>query len=197
MRVFLEDPAVPMDTNHLEREIRPIAVGRKNWLFCWKEAGARQLSVLYRLISTCRLKGIGPYPYMAITGNFARMLNRPVQTRITREQEFYIGSARSGMQGWIKVGVKADGKVSAVDLVIVFAHGEADHLVAKYRQPICLVGHKHPAGGQQRRFPDHALRLGALRLYPDEIEARVPSQRFNQRGTAVISLDDHQIGFVL
>lgn len=62
---------------------------------------------------------IGPYPYMAITGNFARMLNRPVQTRITREQEFYIGSARSGMQGWIKVGVKADGKVSAVDLVIV------------------------------------------------------------------------------
>jgi len=62
---------------------------------------------------------IGPYPYMAITGNFARMLNRPVQTRITREQEFYIGSARSGMQGWIKVGVKADGKVTAVDLVIV------------------------------------------------------------------------------
>lgn len=62
---------------------------------------------------------IGPYPYMAISGNFSRMLNRPVQLRITREQEFYIGSARSGMQGWIKVGVKADGKVSAVDLVIV------------------------------------------------------------------------------
>ena len=64
MRVFLEDPAVPMDTNHLEREIRPIAVGRKNWLFCWKEAGARQLSVLYSLISTCRLQGIDPYTYL-------------------------------------------------------------------------------------------------------------------------------------
>lgn len=62
---------------------------------------------------------IGPYPYMAITGNFARMLNRPVQLRITREQEFYIGSARSGMQGWLKMGVKADGKVSAIDLIIV------------------------------------------------------------------------------
>ncbi len=62
---------------------------------------------------------IGPYPYMAITGQFSRQLNRPVQLRITREQEFYIGSARSGMQGWIKVGVKEDGKVSAVDLVIV------------------------------------------------------------------------------
>ncbi|MGI9249705.1 MAG: xanthine dehydrogenase family protein molybdopterin-binding subunit [Pseudohongiellaceae bacterium] len=62
---------------------------------------------------------IGPYPFMAITGHFSRNLNRPVQLRITREQEFYIGSARSGMQGWIKVGAKADGKVSAVDLVIV------------------------------------------------------------------------------
>ncbi len=62
---------------------------------------------------------IGPYPFMAISGNFSRVLNRPVQLRITREQEFYIGSARSGMQGWIKVGAKADGKVSAVDLVIV------------------------------------------------------------------------------
>ncbi|MSR10215.1 MAG: xanthine dehydrogenase family protein molybdopterin-binding subunit [Gammaproteobacteria bacterium] len=62
---------------------------------------------------------IGPYPFMAISGNFARVLNRPVQLRITREQEFYIGSARSGMQGWIKVGAKADGKVCAVDLVIV------------------------------------------------------------------------------
>lgn len=62
---------------------------------------------------------IGAYPYMAITGNMSRVLNRAVQLRITREQEFYIGSARSGMQGWIKVGAKADGKVSAVDLVIV------------------------------------------------------------------------------
>lgn len=64
MRVFLEDPRVPMDTNHLEREIRPIAVGRKNWLFCWKEAGARQLSVLYSLIATCRLQGVDPYAYL-------------------------------------------------------------------------------------------------------------------------------------
>jgi CO/xanthine dehydrogenase Mo-binding subunit len=62
---------------------------------------------------------IGPYPFMAITGNFSRMLNRPVQLRITREQEFYIGSARSGMQGWIKMGFREDGKCSAVDLVIV------------------------------------------------------------------------------
>lgn len=62
---------------------------------------------------------IGPYPIMSVSGNMSKMLNRPVQLRITREQEFYIGSARSGMQGWIKVGAKANGKVSAVDLCIV------------------------------------------------------------------------------
>lgn len=62
---------------------------------------------------------IFPYPVMAVTGRFAKQLNRPVQLRITREEEFYIGSARSGMQGWVKVGLKEGGKVGAVDLIIV------------------------------------------------------------------------------
>ena len=64
LRVFLEDPAVPMDTNHLEREIRPIALGRKNWIFCWKEAGARNLGILQSLIATCRMQGVDPYTYL-------------------------------------------------------------------------------------------------------------------------------------
>ena len=62
---------------------------------------------------------IFPYPIMGVVGLFARKLNRPLQLRITREEEFYIGSARSGMQGWMKVGVKPDGKVGAVDVIIV------------------------------------------------------------------------------
>ncbi len=62
---------------------------------------------------------IGPYPFMSIAGYLSRKVNRPVQVRITREEEFFIGSARSGMQGWIKVGVKPDGKVAAVDVIIV------------------------------------------------------------------------------
>jgi len=62
---------------------------------------------------------ITPYPMMGVCGHFARKLNRPLQLRITREEEFYIGSARSGMQGWVKVGVKPDGKIGAIDLAIV------------------------------------------------------------------------------
>ncbi|MDH7944514.1 molybdopterin-dependent oxidoreductase [Pseudohongiella sp. SYSU M77423] len=62
---------------------------------------------------------IFPYPIMAVTGHLARKINRPVQLRITREEEFYIGSARAGMQGWIKLGLKPNGEVGAVDTVIV------------------------------------------------------------------------------
>ncbi len=64
LRVFLEDPRVPMDTNALEREIRPVAIGRKNWLFCWTEVGAKYVGVLHSLVSTCRLQGVDPYTYL-------------------------------------------------------------------------------------------------------------------------------------
>jgi len=62
---------------------------------------------------------IFPYPIMAVTGHLSRKINRPVQLRITREEEYYIGSARAGMQGWMKLGLKANGDVGAVDMVIV------------------------------------------------------------------------------
>lgn len=64
LRVFLEYPDVPLDTDHLERAIRPIALGRKNWMFCWTEVGAEYVGVIQSLISTCRVHGIDPYTYL-------------------------------------------------------------------------------------------------------------------------------------
>jgi transposase len=64
LRVFLEYPDVPLDTNHLERAIRPIAIGRKNWMFCWTEIGAKYVGIIQSLISTCRVHGIDPYTYL-------------------------------------------------------------------------------------------------------------------------------------
>jgi transposase len=64
LKVFLENPAVPLDTNHLERQIRPVAIGRKNWLFCWTEVGAQHAGVVQGLLSTCRLQGVDPYTYL-------------------------------------------------------------------------------------------------------------------------------------
>jgi transposase len=64
LKVFLSDPDVPIDTNHLEREIRPIALGRKNWLFCWTEVGARHVGIIYSVLASCRLQGVDPYVYL-------------------------------------------------------------------------------------------------------------------------------------
>ena len=62
---------------------------------------------------------IGAYPMMALPAWFSKKINRPVQLRITREQEYYVGSARVGFQGWIKVGFAANGRVTATDMFIV------------------------------------------------------------------------------
>jgi transposase len=64
LQVFLSDPAVPIDTNHLERALRSIPMGRRNWLFCWTELGAKQVGIIQSLIVTCRLHGIDVYTYL-------------------------------------------------------------------------------------------------------------------------------------
>jgi transposase len=64
LKVFLAYPEVPIDTNHLEREIRAIALGRRNWLFCWTEVGARHVGIIQSLLASCRLQGIDPYVYL-------------------------------------------------------------------------------------------------------------------------------------
>lgn len=64
LEVFLTDPDVPIDTNHLERALRAVPMGRKAWLFCWTEVGAQHVGVMQSLIVTCRLHGIDPYTYL-------------------------------------------------------------------------------------------------------------------------------------
>ena len=64
LEAYLNDPDVPIDTNHLERALRAIPMGRKNWLFCWTEAGAEHVGVVQSLLTTCRLHDIDPYEYL-------------------------------------------------------------------------------------------------------------------------------------
>lgn len=54
-------------TNLVKRSIdllRPIPLGRKNWLFCWTELGAEHLGIIQSLISTCKLHDLNPYTYL-------------------------------------------------------------------------------------------------------------------------------------
>ena len=49
---------------YLERALRPIPMGRKNWLFCWTELGAEHVGIIQSLISTCKLQGVNPHTYL-------------------------------------------------------------------------------------------------------------------------------------
>lgn len=64
LRVFLSEPELALDTNHVEREIRAVVIGRKNWLFCFSESGAKNAGIIYSLIATCKLHNMDPYSYL-------------------------------------------------------------------------------------------------------------------------------------
>ena len=64
LEIFLSDPDVQIDTNHLERGVRPIACGRKNWLFAWTEDGAARTASIQSLLFTCALHGVDPYVWL-------------------------------------------------------------------------------------------------------------------------------------
>ncbi len=65
----------------------------------------------------------GPYPVMAIPALMSRRTGRPVMLRISRAEEYGIGTARAGFQGRLRMGFRDDGRVTAVDLFIVQENG--------------------------------------------------------------------------
>ena len=64
LEVFLDDPAVAIDTNHLERALRPIPLGKRNWLFASSEVGAQRVGIIQSLLVTCRLHEVDAYTYL-------------------------------------------------------------------------------------------------------------------------------------
>ena len=61
---FLEDVTIPLDNNGMERALRIIAFGRKNFLFARHEQGAQNLAVLQSTVAICQLHEINPYEYI-------------------------------------------------------------------------------------------------------------------------------------
>lgn len=62
--LFLGDGRLEPDTNIVERSIRPIAIGRRNSLFCGDEGGGESWAILSSLINTCKLNEIDPETYL-------------------------------------------------------------------------------------------------------------------------------------
>jgi CO/xanthine dehydrogenase Mo-binding subunit len=66
----------------------------------------------------------GGYPIVAVPALLSKKLNnRPVMMRISRHEEYAIGSARPGFQGRIRLGFRPDGRITAADLYIVQENG--------------------------------------------------------------------------
>lgn len=65
LRRFLEEGLVPIDNNACERSIRPIAVGRRNWLFAGSVKGGQAAATIYTLVESCRLATIDVERYLA------------------------------------------------------------------------------------------------------------------------------------
>jgi transposase len=61
---FLHDGRIELDTNPVERAIRPVALGRKNHLFAGSDEGGHRWAVLCSLIESCKLNDVEPYAYL-------------------------------------------------------------------------------------------------------------------------------------
>lgn len=61
---YLYDGRLEIDNNSLENQIRPFAIGRKNWLFLGSPEGAKAACIFYTLIQTCKLNDIEPFAYL-------------------------------------------------------------------------------------------------------------------------------------
>ena len=76
----LEDGRVELDSNPVERMIKPIVLTRKNSLFAGHDDAAQNLAVVASLIQTCRLHGVDPQAYL--TDILTRLVNLWPNSRI-------------------------------------------------------------------------------------------------------------------
>jgi len=78
---YLEDGWLKIDNNTSENTIRPLALGRKNWLFAGSERGARATALFLSLIQCCKVCDVNPWEY------FDDMLRRIMSHPVSRLRE--------------------------------------------------------------------------------------------------------------
>ena len=61
---YLEDGRLEIDNGEVERLIRLVALGRKNYLFAGSDAGAERAAVAYTVLATCTLHALEPWAYV-------------------------------------------------------------------------------------------------------------------------------------
>ena len=64
MTRYLDDGDLPIDNNWVENRIRPIALGRQNWLFAGSLRAGKRAAAVMSLIHSAKLNGLEPYAYL-------------------------------------------------------------------------------------------------------------------------------------
>ena len=64
LSIYTKDGMLNIDNNPVENSIRPVAVGRKNYLFAGSHEAAQRSAILYSLLGTCKMHGIEPYQWL-------------------------------------------------------------------------------------------------------------------------------------
>jgi transposase len=77
---FVDDGRIEIDSNVVERSIRPIALNRKNALFAGSDGGAEHWAVIASLIETCKLNSVDPHAYLSDT--LTKIVNGHPNSRI-------------------------------------------------------------------------------------------------------------------
>ena len=77
---FVGNGQLPIDNNHIENQIRPIAIGRNNWLFAGSLRAGKRGAAIMSLIQSAKLNGHDPYAYL-----------RDVLTRLPTQRNSMIG----------------------------------------------------------------------------------------------------------
>lgn len=64
LMIYASDGRLEIDNNLVENSIRPIAIGRKNYLFAGSHDAAERAAMIYSLLGTCKLKGVEPFEWL-------------------------------------------------------------------------------------------------------------------------------------
>ena len=105
LTLYVEDGRVEMDSNTVERSIRPLALTRKNALFAGSDRGGSHWAVIASLVETCKLNGVDPQGYFADV--IARIVGGHPQSRLDELlpwAEPAKGPAMRSIVGWLAEG---------------------------------------------------------------------------------------------
>jgi len=92
LNVYIQEGFLSIDNNLVENSIRPIAIGRKNWLFAGSHEAAGRSAMLYSLFATCRLHNIEPLQWL--TEVLAKIKDHPInKIKELLPQNYYTASA--------------------------------------------------------------------------------------------------------